>query len=199
MYHEARVICQLAGTCLLEVVQPGVFGLSSFTEALGKGPAMTSTVSLYFDVQGPAVHTIPSYVEETNYQNPSDPAGGPFSKWAKQPIWEWLKDYPAAEKVIGTVMQTYAANRPTLSQVYPTEQIVSNATNDNIVLVDIGGSIGHDILSFAQIHDFKPGTLVLQDRPAVIENAGDLVPAIKKMEYDFFTPQPVQEAAVYYL
>lgn len=193
----ARVIWQLAGTNLLKVVKPGVFGLTPFTAALGDGPQIASTVALYFEVQGPALHTLPSYVEDLGFKNPTDQVNGSFAKWAKAPLWEWLKEHPDAEKVIGTVMQTYAGNRPTLSQVYPTDKLLSGTSD--VVLVDVGGSLGHDLLAFSKISDFKPQSLVLQDRAPVLENAGELIPAIKKMEYDFFTPQPVEGAAAYYL
>ncbi|EED17232.1 O-methyltransferase, putative [Talaromyces stipitatus ATCC 10500] len=196
----SRIVWQLAGTNLLKVVQPGVFGLTPFTVALGDGPQIASTVPLYFEVQGPALHTLPSYVEGINFQNPTDQVNSSFAKWAKAPLWEWLKEHPDAEKVIGTVMQTYAGNRPTLSQVYPTEKLLNGASGESsVVLVDVGGSLGHDLLSFSKIFDFKPETLVLQDRAPVLENAGELIPAIKKLEYDFFTPQPVEGAAAYYL
>lgn len=195
----ARIIWQLAGTHLLEVVQPGVFGLTPFTASLGKGPQIASTVGLYFEVQGPVFHALPRYVEGIGFQNPSDTANGAFAKWAGAPVWEWLKTNPNAEKIIGTVMQTYASNRPHISEIYPSNKLVDSAPKDGVVLVDIGGSVGHDLLFFAQKHNSQPGTLILQDRPAVLENAGQLPSAIKKMEYDFFTPQPVQGAAAYYL
>jgi hypothetical protein len=200
LLYKARVIWNLAGTHLLDVVQPGVFGLTAFTAALGDGPQIASTVALYFSSQGPAFSTLPSYVKEINFKNPTDHVNGAFAKWAKAPLWEWLKSNPEAEKIIGTVMQTYGANRPVLSQLYPIDRILSSTSGDgNIVLVDIGGSIGHDLLAFAKTQDFPPESLVLEDRPAVLENAGELVPAIKKLEYDFFTPQPIEGAAAYYL
>lgn len=170
---------------------------------MGDGPHVASTVSLYFEVQGPVLHSLPKYLESIGFQNPTDTANGAFTYWAGVPVWEWLKSNPAAEEIIGNVMQANAANRPGLSEVYPhANRLVENSGDGGVVLVDVGGSIGHDILTFARAHKLNNSgqkQLVLQDRPAVLENAGDMGPFIQKMEYDFFTPQPVQGAAAYYM
>ncbi len=68
--------------------------------------------------------------------------------------------------------------------------------------MDIGGSLGHDLRSFKVRHPSKSGRLILQDLPHVIENAKqnpDLYPAIEKMPYDLFTPQPIKGARIYLL
>jgi hypothetical protein len=183
---------------MLDIVKPGVFGLTQFTSELAE-PAIASTVDMYFEVNGPINFILPAYVASLNYQNPTDAVNGNFQHWCGQPLWEWLKTHPKAEAVIGTVMAAYAANRPSLAEVYPTDELVKNAQEDSVLLVDCGGGVGHDTAAFARTHPQKPGKLVLQDRPAVIENAGSLDPSIEKMEYDFFTPQPIKGAAAYYL
>lgn len=199
MYNEARIIWALAGAHLLEVVKDGVFGLTPFTSALGQSPQILSTVNMYFDMQSPVFHALPEYIKSIKFQNPTDHANGAFTFWAGLPLWEWLKTHPDAEKTVGAVMQAHAANQPHLSEVYPAEKLVQNAPGGSVVFVDIGGSVGHHTLSFAKTHGSKPGTLVLQDRKVVLDNAGELDPAITKMEYDFFTPQPVEGAATYYM
>ncbi|KAH8689898.1 putative O-methyltransferase [Talaromyces proteolyticus] len=197
----SRVIWQLAGAHMLEVVRPGVFGLTPFTAALAEGPQIPSTVSLYIDMQGPALRSLPSFVQSTGFQNPTDHVNGLFRYWTGKTVWDWLKANPETEKVVGTVMQTYAMNRPSLSDIYPTGELINSIQDDTAVLVDCGGSIGHDLTSFAKVHgkDLKPGSLILQDQPVVIEEAGDLDPTIKKMDHDFFTPQPIKGATAYYM
>lgn len=61
------------------------------------------------------------------------------------------------------------------------------------LLVDIGGSHGHDLdRVLARMPDLPAGCLVLQDLPNVLADAGDaLDKRIVKMPYDFFEPQPV--------
>ncbi|KAJ4419212.1 hypothetical protein N0V82_005119 [Gnomoniopsis sp. IMI 355080] len=61
------------------------------------------------------------------------------------------------------------------------------------ILVDIGGSLGHDLVQFHKFHPDHPGTLILQDLPTVIEQLKDLDGAIKPMPYSFLDEQPVKD------
>jgi hypothetical protein len=74
---QARVVCHLAATDMLEVVKPGLFGLTLFTSDLAE-PQIASTVDLVFEVNGPMHSNLPSYIASINYQNPTDPADGNF-------------------------------------------------------------------------------------------------------------------------
>ncbi|OBR14526.1 Sterigmatocystin 8-o-methyltransferase [Colletotrichum higginsianum IMI 349063] len=66
-------------------------------------------------------------------------------------------------------------------------------------LVDIGGSIGHDIVEFHRMHPETPGKLILQDLPVVIGQIKELDPAVTPMSHDFLTEQPVKGARAYYM
>lgn len=59
-------------------------------------------------------------------------------------------------------------------------------------LVDIGGSVGHDLLDFKAYYPKHPGRLILQDLPVVIGQIKDLDPLIMRMEHNFFTEQPIK-------
>lgn len=67
-----------------------------------------------------------------------------------------------------------------------------DTSKDPVLLVDIGGSVGHDLEEFTKYHGDAPGKLILQDLPAVITEIKDLNPRITPMEYDFHTEQPVK-------
>lgn len=77
------------------------------------------------------------------------------------------------------------------------------ASADEVLIVDVGGSSGHDLVSFRSGHADVPGRLILQDRPEAIEAAkaaGELeAKGIEAQEHDFFTPEPVTGARAYYL
>jgi hypothetical protein len=72
---------------------------------------------------------------------------------------------------------------------------------ESVLMIDIGGSSGHDIIDFHKAFPNLPGRLVLQDLPSTIDviPRGTLPKGIEPQGYDFFTPQPVKEAKVYYL
>jgi hypothetical protein len=74
------------------------------------------------------------------------------------------------------------------------ERLIEGADSspDAPFLVDIGGSVGHDLLEFKKHYPSHPGQLVLQDLPVVISQISDLDSSIKRMEYDFLKEQPLK-------
>lgn len=70
--------------------------------------------------------------------------------------------------------------------------------SDDVVVVDVAGNIGHDIVGFQNKFKLKPGRLILQDRPEVIANT-IVDSSIKAMAHDIMTPQPIKNARIYYL
>ncbi|KAI1111585.1 S-adenosyl-L-methionine-dependent methyltransferase [Nemania sp. NC0429] len=101
-------------------------------------------------------------------------------------------------------MHGYMLGRPQWMDegFYPIKERVFdgfNATDkDGVLLVDIAGGIGHYTEELLSKFPNAPGRLILQDVPAVLGNVRQLHPRIEKMEYDFFTEQPVKGARVYY-
>ena len=59
------------------------------------------------------------------------------------------------------------------------------------VLVDVGGNVGHDMQRFYNAHSEVAERCYLQDRPEVV-SLSRVPDPVKKMGYDFFTPQPVR-------
>lgn len=85
-------------------------------------------------------------------------------------------------------------------EFYPVRERLRVTSPSDILLVDIGGGIGHDIAKFCAAFPDLPGRLVLQDAPAVLQQA-ELPSAIEAIAHDFFKPQPTQfqNAKAYYL
>ena len=77
---------------------------------------------------------------------------------------------------------------------YPVrERLIKGAKSedDAAFIVDIGGSIGHDLAEFAKKHPDVPGRLVLQDLPVVLGQISSLNAKIERMAYDFYSKQPL--------
>jgi hypothetical protein len=54
--------------------------------------------------------------------------------------------------------------------VYPTETLVKESKPDRPLVVDVGGSKGHDLTKFCLRHpDIPEGSLVLQDLPDILK------------------------------
>lgn len=92
----------------------------------------------------------------------------------------------------------YLLGRPSWSdeRFFPVQkrllQDFDERDNDAVLLVDIGGGIGHYTEQFRSAFSEAPGRLVLQDLSVVLEQAQGLHSRIEKMEYDFFTEQPIK-------
>lgn len=78
---------------------------------------------------------------------------------------------------------------------YPIEeQLLSGFDSSDpksVLLVDVGGSVGHEIQAVKKRYPSIPGRMVLQDRPATIERV-KAENGMEVMAHDFFTEQPIK-------
>lgn len=103
-------------------------------------------------------------------------------------------------------MQTLDQMLPVIG-IYPFEWIAQNAHHvalDAPLIVDVGGGKGQALAQIKrQIPEIPAERLVLQDREVTIEDAEASRPpelkGAKFMAHDFFKPQPVKGALVYFL
>lgn len=88
------------------------------------------------------------------------------------------------------------------TEVYDTTDLVSGADLQNgaPLFVDIGGAHGLDTERLLAKHPELPtDVLVVQDTPEVVAmTPSELDPRVRKMAYDFFTPQPLIGARAYF-
>jgi hypothetical protein len=118
------------------------------------------------------------------------------------PFFAWLDKNPPYLAIFNSYMSAYRAGKLTWCDpgFYPIKDLTTgfNPTFGSALLVDVGGSLGHDLQELRQKHPDLPGDLVLQDREEVIstlpKNTG-----FQATAHDFFTPQPVLYARAYYL
>jgi len=94
---------------------------------------------------------------------------------------------------------------PHLSAKFPGPDAFPPPHGSEVLLVDIGGNKGHDLLSFSAAFPSHPGRLVLQDQPSVLASIPpDTRAALTSARahphgHDFFTPEPIRHARAYYL
>ncbi|KAL8725052.1 MAG: hypothetical protein Q9166_007606 [cf. Caloplaca sp. 2 TL-2023] len=100
--------------------------------------------------------------------------------------------------------------RTSWMDVFPPDDLLegvakdTSSLRDDALLVDIGGSIGTDAVEFRRKYPQARGRIVLQELPSVIEAAKaknkDLSSEdIDCQVYDFFTPQHIHGARIYYM
>ncbi|KAK7592358.1 hypothetical protein V3481_006978 [Fusarium oxysporum f. sp. vasinfectum] len=84
-------------------------------------------------------------------------------------------------------------------EIYPTGTLFANYKLDRPLVVDVGGSKGHDLIKFHIRHPGTPaGSLVLQDLPGILSEL-DIPDIIYVKPHDFLTPQPVRGARAYFM
>ncbi|KAL4789342.1 S-adenosyl-L-methionine-dependent methyltransferase [Aspergillus venezuelensis] len=157
-----------------------------------------------------------SYLSSNGYKNPEDASNAPFQLAynTQSHYFDWLRQNPDAQGAFNSVMtQTQQYRGADWFDIYPVEERL-RISPDRVLLVDIGGGVGHDILAFRRRFPKLSGKLVLQDLPQVIDSLdhyyGDRNPfevsgaaaeagGITPIAHNMFEPQPITGARVYYM
>ncbi|KAI0899293.1 putative O-methyltransferase [Annulohypoxylon nitens] len=157
-----------------------------------------------YDVAGPSFRGLPNYLKSIDYALPTKLTDGPFQAAHKTqlPFFAWLDQNPPYLEKFNNYMAAYRAGKPSWVDpgFYPiSERLVEgfDASNDGVMLVDVGGGLGHDLRELKEKHPSLPGSLILQDRPEVISTVSG--GAFQSTAHDFFTSQPVKNSRAYYL
>jgi hypothetical protein len=151
------------------------------------------------DINTPAIHSLPKYLTQNEHKNPVNLFDGPFQVGhsTSKHLFEYHSEHPDSGVRFNNHMEGYTAGRAVWygKGCVPVQEILgATASTENVVvlLVDIGGGTGRDIVGFHEQFPNIPGRLVLQDLPAVIADAKDLPPAVEPMAHGFFKPQPIK-------
>ncbi|KAL4797715.1 S-adenosyl-L-methionine-dependent methyltransferase [Aspergillus venezuelensis] len=167
-------------------------------------------MAIHLSSHAPVPALLPNYFHEKGYTIPVDTLNGPFQyamRTDKQ-YFEWVAPQPRLQAAFNTVMATNPGNiGQNWFEYYPVAEklAVSNPSTD-VVIVDVGGNRGTDLASFRTRFPPSdlPGRASLQDQVAIIDKAKtetqyDPSLGIEMQGHDFFTPQPIKGAKVYYL
>ena len=150
-----------------------------------------------YNVAGPSFYSIPAYLSQSGYGNPSDITDGPFqfAHKTQNPFFIWLTEHPEFAEQFNNYMSGYRQGKPSWCDkgfYQVTERIGQQIQPDDVFLVDVGGGLGHDLFELKAKHPNLKGRLILQDQPAVLQQIEDDTGAIELVSHDFFTPQPVK-------
>lgn len=159
-----------------------------------------------YEVAGPSFRSLPGYFKSVSYQNPTELTNGPFQYAHKTqlPFFAWLDQNPPYLDIFNSYMSAYRAGKRSWIDAgfYPftsriTTGFVSNISD--VLLVDVGGGLGHDLEELKTKISTVPGRLILQDREEVISTLQSAKKGFEAQSHDFFTPQTVIGARAYYL
>jgi len=113
-------------------------------------------------------------------------------------FYDWVESRPDVhEAFYGYMAGLHSIMARWINSVNFDEDFARNATENDVVFVDVGGGDGGQCLEVQKAHKLG-GKIILQDRAVVIEKATKAKEAgIETMVHDFFTEQPVKGARVY--
>ena len=112
-------------------------------------------------------------------------------------MFEWLKENPEQKKSFDSYMGCRRNGMIPWFEIVPVARHFSTEIQlgrSSALLVDVGGSHGHDLIRFHERYADIPGLLVLQDLSETLQSISHPIPGIEMMVYDFFTPQPIKGA-----
>jgi hypothetical protein len=152
---------------------------------------------------------LPEYLKSIHYANPADqkPAFFSFAENTDMGMFEWLEHHPEQQRIF----QAYQTAKdgvsdfklkPILERTLGQALAIRRAAGDPPVLfVDVGAGEGRPLREVAaSIPDqlAGQGRIVTQDLPQVVTRAPESA-LVEAMGHDFFTPQPIRGACVYFL
>ncbi|KAL2039673.1 hypothetical protein N7G274_007532 [Stereocaulon virgatum] len=218
-----RLLRHLAANHLLLESSIGTYMPTRFSLAFLQ-PVFGEWINHLYDATLPLALTTPSYLQKTSYITPLNPRNGIFQA-AKScqgsDAFDYFASHPREGESFNHVMGGVMAHQISWLDIYPSQNLLEDTANsivaqkvvnkngrveedavngeeEKAVLVDVGGNVGHDMQRFYNAHPEAARRCYLQDRPEVVK-LSQVPDPVRKMGYDFFTPQPVQGAKAYYM
>lgn len=139
------------------------------------------------------------WANKNDWKTPNNISDGPYQYAFRTTnnLFENHQARPPYGEQFNLHMGGYHQGRPSWMDegFYPIKENLVQGFDDSegsAMLVDIGGSVGHDMEELYSKHPDLPGRLISQDLPIVIGQIKKLDKRIEPMAYDFTTEQPVK-------
>lgn len=143
---------------------------------------------------------LPKFLKKTGYKNPADSANCPFQLALNTDLqaWTWSLGQPALTAQFAVWMQAQTRPGESWIDVVDVPSLLKGSTAETPIFVDVGGSIGHQAVMFKSRFPDTPGRVILQDLEGPV---GASIPheGVEKSVVDFWQPQAVKGARIYYL
>ncbi|KAF6817648.1 o-methyltransferase [Colletotrichum musicola] len=195
-----RLLRLLAANHLLEMTQDGKFMPTKLCIQLADID-YGRTVQFYHDYTIRMFSHMPAFFTQNGYENPQNNRKTVFDstfQW-EGGLFKYLQAHAGQSGVFNSSQKTSSSSQTRWTSIFPSEKLLDSDPNLPL-LVDVGGSIGHDVQAFHAKHPGHGPRLYLEDIPSVIaDEKGSAVQGINKLAYNFFTPQPIKHARAYYM
>jgi demethylsterigmatocystin 6-O-methyltransferase len=153
-----------------------------------------------FQLHVPSTQALPEFLKERKYQDITSNKDLPFQKAFKTDLapFEWMASQPGHAKALGFAMQLQRGS--SWIDTFPIEEALGEfpTSPDMVLFVDVGGGFGQQAGAFKEKFSALAGRVVVQDIPVTLSSAKP-IDGIEFVAHDFFLPQPVKGAKIYYL
>ena len=188
----ARIMRVITALGLCAEIGVGQYAANSKTEIMTTPQGITS-FKVWVDMAMPSAAKLPNYLRTNDYKNPDNNKTTAFAHAFGSEFWTWLKQNPEHAATFNGYMASRREGRPSWFDIYPAEKELSSPErNDAVILVDIGGNHGHDLVKLKARFPNLQGRLVLQDLPNVVAEVEFNDRSISAMGHNFFDPQPIK-------
>lgn len=157
-----------------------------------------------FDAQLCPWTSLPKYLQEVHYQNPTDPSRTAFqlghgTMLTPEP---WAKEHPGVLQSLGRWMAVQRQGEPSWLDVFPKERLMqlAKSSSPTPLFIDVAGGLGDQCLAVRAFCAISSRGIVLQDLAPLIEAASAAREAgIECIAHDMWTGQPQKGAAIIYM
>jgi demethylsterigmatocystin 6-O-methyltransferase len=154
-----------------------------------------------------AYNHIPQFLAQTKYRNPCTSAPFNLAFNTTMPVFEWRKHNPENARAGQAFMAAQrVGQRSVWDGLVPLTDFnmsVADVDAHRVLVADVGGGYGHQLIDLRKLHPGLKGKMVTQDLPLVHNmrpNVDELSSLdIEAVAHDFMQPQPIRGAKVYYL
>ncbi|KAI9709681.1 MAG: hypothetical protein M1828_002380 [Chrysothrix sp. TS-e1954] len=195
-----RLIRVVASAGLTKVPAPHTYEMNEFSESLARAPQQAPFDYMWYFLI-PTYLALPKFLGANQYKNPlMGPCNAAFN-WGFntcQTLFDHWAERPKEQESFANCMIGYAGGLAPWTDIFPTEKLLEGAGPNDVIVVDVGGGVGHDVMQVQRKHNLKPSQLVLQDLEGVLKQPVSK-DSFKLQPHDFFKVQPVKGARAYYL
>ncbi|KAL2852240.1 S-adenosyl-L-methionine-dependent methyltransferase [Aspergillus pseudodeflectus] len=199
----SRIMRLLEAHDFFEETRPANYRAAPLALALRKGTNMAENL-VFLNEYLLISAKLHEFFEATDYRNPEDTYNSPFQYAynTAEHYFTWLGKRPEKQATFNVVMNSGREWENNWFEFYPVVEKLTGGPHDpeRVLVVDIGGNIGHEVVAFRKHFPEIQDRLVLQDVPAVIDGlSGPLGPNIDAISHSMFEPQPIKGARAYYM
>lgn len=199
-----RILRHLAAWDTVKELDVNTFAATSTSNAF-LDARVSSGLDFWIHLASIGMRNMPKYIREGNYGDLGIPGKGNFEQanGTGKHLFEWLNGNSEGFRAHTDHLNAFSTDRIGWLDTYPAqERLLEGIDSTSPMLVDVGGGVGRDVLSFERQFPSAKGQLIVQDLPEVIADLTATLPSHSRVDakaHDFFTPQPIHGARAYLL